>query len=386
MSLLDRRDWVYLLTLLVPLVAYDLALKIVGLASEQPGSGVWDALGMLRSDLLFDGGYVLVWIGLFAVARWGIPRRVVLVLFHASAILLVVIATVAYQYFRSTGTVLDYGVVAYYLDKPGEAQGAVSSDAPIGAWLVLSAALLYLAPGPLLLTRTLLSIGASGGSTDRPTEDGGEEALQRSRTPGRALTRKEFLAVGVGAAGAILLKESLSPVEAGAKAPFSRAPVSTLVATDLEQARLEGAAKNAHARHPLANARLKPTPRTRRRHVALIHLESIRERSVTPYVTSIGTMPYLATLSKNSLLIERAYTTITHTSNAITSVNSGLYPSPVTDIVEAEPGGIPDRCLAELLGEQGYKSAWFQSAEQTFENRPQLVENFGYLHFQGSSP
>ena len=380
MSLLDRRDWVYLLTLLVPLVAYDLALKIVGLASEQPGSGVWDALGMLRSDLLFDGGYVLVWIGLFAVARWGIPRRVVLVLLHASAILLVVIATVAYQYFRSTGTVLDYGVVAYYLDKPGEAQGAVSSDAPIGAWLVLSAALLYLAPGPLLLTRTLLSIGASGGSTDRPTEDGGEEALQRSRTPGRALTRKEFLAVGVGAAGAILLKESLSPVEAGAKAPFSRAPVSTLVATDLEQARLEGAAKNAHARHPLANARLKPTPRTRRRHVALIHLESIRERSVTPYVAEIRTTPYLATLAKNSLLVERAYTTITHTSNAITSVNSGLYPSPATDIVEAEPGGISDRCLAELLGEQGYKSAWFQSAEKTFEDRPQLVENFGYQH------
>src|SRR5215217_2271313 len=133
MSLLDRRDWVYLLSLLVPLVAYDLALKVVGLASEQSGLGIWDALGLLRSELLFDGGYVLVWVGLFAVARRGIPRRAVLVLLHASAILLVVVATVAYQYFRSTGTVLDYSVVAYYLAEPGEAQGAVSSDAPIGA-------------------------------------------------------------------------------------------------------------------------------------------------------------------------------------------------------------------------------------------------------------
>lgn len=117
---------------------------------------MWDTLRLLRSELLFDAGYVLVWIGLFAVARWAIPRRVVLVLLHASAILVVVISTVAYQYFRSTGTVLDYSVVAYYLAKPGEAQGAVSSDAPIGAWLVLSVALLYLVPGPLLLTRTLL--------------------------------------------------------------------------------------------------------------------------------------------------------------------------------------------------------------------------------------
>jgi lipoteichoic acid synthase len=382
MSLLDRRDWVYLLSLLIPLVAYDLALKVVGLASEYPDSGVWDTLRLLRSELLFDAGYVVVWIGLFAGARRSLPRRVVLVLLHASAILVVVISTVAYQYFRSTGTVLNYGVVAYYLAKPGEAQGAVSSNAPMGAWLVLSGALLYALPGPLLLTRALLSIRASRGSTGRPADAEGEEATQGSRTPRRTLTRKEFLAAGVGAAGVFLLKESLSPAEAGTKAPFLRAPVSTLVATELEQSRLEEAAKNARVRHPLANARLRPTPRTRRRHVALIHLESTRERSVTPYAGDIGTMPYLATLARNSLLIERAYTTIPHTTQAITSVNSGLYPSPVTDLVEAEPGGIPARCLAELLSEQGYKSAWFQSAEQTFENRPQLVQNFGYQHFQ----
>jgi hypothetical protein len=54
MSFLDRRDWVYLLSLLIPLVAYDLALKVVGLASGQPGSGVWEALRLLRSELLFD--------------------------------------------------------------------------------------------------------------------------------------------------------------------------------------------------------------------------------------------------------------------------------------------------------------------------------------------
>jgi lipoteichoic acid synthase len=382
MSLLDRWDWVYLLGLLIPLVAYDLALKIVGLASERPGFGMWDALRLLRSDLLFDAGYVLVWIGLFAVARWGVPRRVVLVLLHASAILVVVISTMACQYFRSTGTALDYGVVAYYLAEPGEARGAVSSDAPVGAWLVLSAALLYALPGPLLLTRVLLPIGASGGSTGHPTDAGAREAPQGSRTPPRrALTRQEFLAAGAGTAvGAFLLKESLSPEEAGAEASFSRDPISNLVATELEHSRLEEAAKNAHAKHPLANARLKPTWRTRRSHVALIHLESTRERSVTPYVADIGTTPYLAALAKDSLLVERAYTTITHTSQAITSVNSGLYPSPDTDIVEAEPGGIPDRCLAELLGEQGYKSAWFQSAERTFENRPQLVKNFGYRH------
>jgi lipoteichoic acid synthase len=376
---LDRRDRVYLLSLLVPLVAYDLALKVVGLASGHSDVGAWDALGMLRSELLFDGGYALVCVGLFAVARRGAPRVMALVFLHACAVLLVVTATVAYQYFLSTGTALDFAMVAYYLAKPGEAGGAVTSDAPVGSWLLLSAALLYVLPGPLLLTRALLPERAPGSSTG-PQAEAGTEAPQRRRTPRRALTRQEFLAAGAGVAGAIMLGESLSPEKAGAEAAFSRDPVSNLVATGLEQSRVEDAASKARGRHPLANARLKPTPRTERRHVALIHLESTRERSVTPYVPEIGTTPYLAALAEDSLLVERAYTTITHTSNAITSVNSGLYPSPDTDIIEAQPGGIPDRCLAELLGEQGYKSAWFQSAEKTFEDRPQLVKNFGYGH------
>ena len=61
------------------------------------------ALRLLRSDVLFDLGYVLLWIGLFAASR-GMLRRIVFMLFHAAAVLVVVVGTCAYQYFRSTGT------------------------------------------------------------------------------------------------------------------------------------------------------------------------------------------------------------------------------------------------------------------------------------------
>ena len=381
--LLDRRDWVYVLSLLVPLVAYDLALKIVSILYEYPDSGVWGALRLLRSDLLFGLGYALVWIGLFAVSR-GMLRRIVLVLFHASAILVVVVGTCAYQYFRSTGTTLDYPMVAYYLTRLGEAEGAVLSAAQPSAWLLLEAVLLYALLGPVLITRVLTRTFSARRSPDHtPAAEAGPTPREK-RSLGRQLTRRQFLAAGVGTAtGAFLLKGSLLPDEAaGAGASFSRAPVSNLVASGLEESKMQVAAENVIAHHPLANARLKPTLRTRRRHVALIHLESVRERSATPYEDDLDTMPYLAGLAKDSLLVERAYTTIPHTSKAIVSVNAGLYPSPKTDIVEAKPGGIPARCIAELLAEQGYKSAWFQSATQTFEDRPQLVENFGYGHFQ----
>jgi hypothetical protein len=84
------------------------------------------ALRLLRSDVLFDLGYVLLWIGLFAASR-GMLRRIVFVLFHAAAVLVVVVGMCAYQYFRSTGTTLDYPIVAYYLAKLGEAKGAAST-------------------------------------------------------------------------------------------------------------------------------------------------------------------------------------------------------------------------------------------------------------------
>jgi len=382
-ALLDRRSWVYILSLLVPLVVYELALKIVALVSEYPDSGVWGALRLLRSDVLFDLGYALVWIGLFAASQ-GMLRRIVFVLFHGVAVLVVVVEMCAYQYFRSTGTTLDFPIVAYYLTKPGEAQGAVLETAPLSAWLVLVAALLYALLGPMLLTRSLVRPSSTRYSADRPPVAEAGETSEGGRHSGRELTRREFLGAGVGtAAGALLLKESLLPDEAaGASASFSRAPLSNLVATELEQSKMQAATENVHARHPLANARLKPTLHTRRRHVALIHLESVRERSATPYDDNLETMPYLAGLAKDSLLVERAYTTIPHTSKALVSVISGLYPSPKTDIVEAEPGGIPARCLPELLAEQGYETAWFQSAKQSFEDRAQLVENFGYTHFQ----
>jgi arylsulfatase A-like enzyme len=382
-ALLDRREWVYVLSLLVPLIAYELALKVVSLVSEYPSAGVWGALRLLRSDLLFGLGYALLWIGLFVVSR-GVLRRIVLVLFHLAAFLVVLFGTSAYQYFRTTGTTLDYPIVAYYLAKLGEAKGAVSSSVAISAWLVLGAALLYALFGPMLITRILVRPGSTGRPSDHPSGAEAEEAPGGRWRPGHELTRREFLAAGAGtAAGAFLLKESLLPDEAGgASASFSRAPLSNLAATKIEESRMEAASEKVKAPHPLANVRLESTSRTLRRHVALIHLESVRERSVTPYNDDLETMPYLAGLASDSLLVERAYTTLPHTSKAIVSVNSGLYPSPVTDIIEAEPGGIPARCLAELLTEQGYRTAWFQSAKQSFEDRVQLVQNFGYGFFQ----
>lgn len=115
-----------------------------------------------------------------------------------------------------------------------------------------------------------------------------------------------------------------------------------------------------------------------KRNVVMIMLESVRTRSVTPYDEDLGTTPFLDELAEESLLAERAYTTVPHTTKALVSAECGVPPHFARKITEAEPDGIPARCLADLLKEHGYETAFFQPGGVGWENRPQLVENFGY--------
>jgi phosphoglycerol transferase MdoB-like AlkP superfamily enzyme len=86
-------------------------------------------------------------------------------------------------------------------------------------------------------------------------------------------------------------------------------------------------------------------------------------------------------LAKKSLLAERAYTTVPHTSKANVSVNCGVDPHLVSAVTEADPEGIPAPCLANLLKEEGYDTVFFQSSIKNFENFEGLVKNFGYEEY-----
>jgi len=130
LNLLSPRDRIYLLSLLGPFTAYNLALKastITSLSGE-------DGLPSMLSDTFFTLGYALLWIGLFAATpSGGLPRRAVVVLFHAATMLVVLVTTCAYQYYQETGTPLDYSVVALFLPNPGEILPMFASVS-IAAW------------------------------------------------------------------------------------------------------------------------------------------------------------------------------------------------------------------------------------------------------------
>src|SRR5215210_3036696 len=130
-ALLTREDWIYLLSLLVPLVLYDLILKVVRVIGL-PGTPGWiEFLDQIRSDVFFNLGYAILWIGLFAVARHGAARLIVLVLFHLSAIAVAAVATSAHFFYESTGSVLDYDLIVLSLSNWREIQAAVMTETTV---------------------------------------------------------------------------------------------------------------------------------------------------------------------------------------------------------------------------------------------------------------
>src|SRR5919202_1273253 len=151
--LLSRRDWVYLLSLLVPFVVYDLTLKALLVVSWPEDPGLLGSLDLMRSDLLFSLGYVAFWIGLFAVARSRFSRRAVVFLFHVATIVVALITTCAYQYFEVTGSTLDSDYIILWLSSPHGTEGAIASEVTPGLLVLIASVLVYALLGPPLVTR-----------------------------------------------------------------------------------------------------------------------------------------------------------------------------------------------------------------------------------------
>ena len=362
-ALLSLRDWVYLLSLLIPFVVYNLALKALDVVSLPGNHSLGEALKLIQSDIFFSIGYVLLWIGLFAAVKRGPVRWAVVFLFHAVTILVLIVTTSAYQYFQQNGTTLDYSIVAEWIPKFKEIEPILSHDVPLIAWVGLGAVLFYATLGPLVVTR---AVGRWRGwsGTGPPAILGGVSVLS---SLGLCL-----LALALGSLSFVSGTTSLA-----------RDPFINMLTTGVQQATAEEDISDPEAavEPQPANATLAQTTSTEKRNVVLIHLESTRAQSVTPYNKDLETTPFLDELAQNSLRAERAYTTVPHTSKASVSVNCGIFPHLVQPTTEANTSGLPVPCLAGLLKEQGYSTVFFQSSTEDFENFGELVKNFGYEEY-----
>lgn len=360
-KLLPRGDWIYLASLLVPLFVFNVALKVIRIVTRPGSPGFLGFLDQIRSDLLFNLGFVALWVGIFAVVRRGWLRPVVLVLFHLSVVIIVALSTAAHFFYESTGSTLDLSFVLVSISSLGEIQGAISSETTTLHWAGVSVGLFYALAGPAVLTRL-----ATGDWSPPTRKEGGG--------PGRG-------PLTAGLAALVLFSLSVVPSLTNAGNAFARDPVANMVVNQVANPEIE---TTVDPEALPTGTSLAATPETEKRNVALIFLESTRARSTTPYNKDLATTPFMDELSKQSLMADRAHAVVPHTSKALVATACGIAPPLDTNKTESKPGILPGRCLPDLLKEQGYESAFFQSATKTFENRPELVENFGYDHFQAT--
>ncbi len=113
-------------------------------------------------------------------------------------------------------------------------------------------------------------------------------------------------------------------------------------------------------------------------HLVVVALESTGIFATSLLPEGPRTTPYLAQLRDRGVWFPNAYTVMPHSSKAITSILCGVYPVPLMREREAQPSGIPARCLPELLAQQGFVTRYFGAHSETYENRAQQTRNMGF--------
>lgn len=340
--------------LLAPVAVMGVWLKLVRTERYFPDAGALEVTARMWSDVAFGAGWALLWAVLCAVgAQWW--RTSAFYLAHAATLVLGLFSIVSHEYVMETGNPLTWEQIDYAWRARGELSGLLGSQVSpsMVGWFVAVVIGTFVAP--LLLGPTV-------------------SRLLR-RTPSRRVHR------AVVAATAVLLAASTWSAPT-ISAAFALAPPVQLIVSPIREASAYPVSPEDADPSEGDAARLVPRGDASRRNLVVITLESQRATSTLP-ATSQPVTPVLDALAGSSLTPSRGYTVLPHTSKAITAVHCGLAPPTDSDNTEADPAGLPMPCLADLLGAQGYASAFFQSATEHFERRRNTVENLGFDFFRG---
>lgn len=348
----------------VPVALLGVHLKLVRSLVFYPDAGVFDRVAQVSSDIAFGAAWV---VGLFLVVAFGNKRLRTLRLYAALAIalLLGIFSVINHTFMMRSGSVLAWHNVVTVFNDAEALGGLLSAQTDRSTVSLLSAVVIWVVLAPFALTPVVEFL-----------------RQRRSEEPRRRMQPGKRLALG-GLAGMVALTLGSMWTAPTASATFSLAPPIQMAMTPIRKANAFPAAPapDQIVAPDKANTTLKPRSDGERRNLVVINLESMRDSSTLPQDVRQSVTPVLDELKTQSLAPERGYTVLPHTSKAILATTCGQTPPLDYENSEAEANGLYARCLPDLLGEQGYASAFFQSATEHFERRRNTVANMGYDEF-----
>ncbi|MEC7986034.1 MAG: LTA synthase family protein [Myxococcota bacterium] len=312
--------------------------------------GVWEQffLTTLGELELFTVTFLFVAFGLHLTEKRVYAQRAILIISTLVATSYLILHSVDIGFFLLTGSRLDLDALIVFLHELETVWPVVRSEVGwkhlLAIFLMLGSMLCAaLIKVPKVKTHLIVRVGCLAlyplvhiayVTTPLPTSH--LRGLERS------------LASLLGAEYVIMLKESPLPVEASAVEPLQ------VSISEPEQ----------------------PKP-----NVIIFILESTGLKH-TSLGTKLDTTPNLTRLAEEGLWVKDASAIVPHTTKALISILCGDWPQLKTAVPEAQPGGLTPSCLPQLLETNGYRTAFFQPARQTFENRLGLVHAMGFDFFR----
>ncbi|MCA9532091.1 MAG: LTA synthase family protein [Myxococcales bacterium] len=342
------------------LVVLQKGARIASFCETAPDTTLLARVQLLVPDLLFAMGLgALGWAALAGprgkvvqVAALGVAQLLLAAVLFAS--------TASHRYFLATGTPLDYPLFWLGLVEIGERARVATSEIPASTWLLQALA---------LFTSLVMPWHAVRGCSARPGPRG------------------RHLATGIVGGLCALTASAWVPPPAGVGSDFARPAVAQLLMTARPGNAVSAALLSEARAAPRGARALTPTEEAApgaRRNVLFLVLESTSATATTPYAPQQTTTPALARWATRGTLVESAYAVVPHTSKALVAILCGFPPRVGVRVSEAVPNGIPGRCLPALLRDQGYATAFMQSARGSFESRGDLVAALGFESFQHS--
>lgn len=361
-ALLGRDEWVYIVASLVPIVALDVLAKLQRIQRLGTADGLMDHLDQVRSETVVGCSVIALWGGVLALVRTSRGRLASTLALHAFAVVWLLLIVVNHVYFMTTGMGLDLQTIVTAVGAIDELTGLLHAVVPAAMWIGLALLLACVALLPAVLSRRW-----SGSFVP---------LVRRSTSTPR---RTALVAVGLGVA--LLAVASVPTLTVGSS--FGRESVVSLVAQGVSTSKMpvpDGYTPPTASDVP-TDTRLTRSGEGRKKNFVLIALESTRYSATSLGDPQLDTTPYLAELAQTSLVATQAHSVVPHTTKALVAMHCGVVPPLDGRNTEAEPGGIAARCLPELLKEQGYRTAFFQSATSKFERRRDVVDRLGFDGF-----
>ena len=367
-SLLPAGHWFYLLALLVPPMLVAVLFQTLRLSAVGTTIGSWSYFDKLHSDIALHLAIIVFWVGAFSIVRRRGSRRALVIALHVFFTVLSLMIIMTHLFFYMLD--LMPNLASFQLLTLVFQVAAVQIiRAEANAWLVgvAFAGAILANFFPHIVNRRFKPRRLS-----QPPED---------PRPAPFSTRQ--IVAGTGVLCALLLVISALPnISDSTNFTRNRVVSMAMEAVDDQVGDDRPAGFVAPTRADIPDqTRLVETARTKKLNVVFIVLESQGRLSSTLGDPSLGTTPVMAKMAKSSLEARRAFTVVPNSTKSLATSNCGVAPPPDTTNSEARPGGLASKCLARLLDEQGYDTAFFQSATRAFENREKVVRGFGFDGF-----